>query len=103
VKVRSLFVAEPQSPELIQPGEGPFDDPSPSAQSAAMLGVAFRKKRDDASVTQTLPDLTPRHNHGRPNSQSGRWRGRPRSPCKLGIASTSARACCESLRLAPVS
>jgi hypothetical protein len=38
-----------------------------------------------------------------PNTQSGRWRGRPRSLCKDGMASTSARACCESLRLAPVS
>jgi hypothetical protein len=57
---------------------------------------------DDASVTQTLPDglrviATVAH------TQSGRWRGRPRCPCNLGMASTSARACCESLRLAPVS
>jgi hypothetical protein len=56
VNVRSLFVANPQSPELVQPSEGPFDHPAPSSQSAAMLGVALRKKRDDASVTQTLPD-----------------------------------------------
>jgi hypothetical protein len=56
VNVRPLFVAHPQPPELIQPGEGPFHDPSPSPQSAAMFGVALRKKRDDASVTQTLPD-----------------------------------------------
>jgi len=53
---RSLFIANAQPPELIQPSEGPFDHPSPSPQSAAMLGVALRKKKDDASVTQTLPD-----------------------------------------------
>jgi len=47
-----------------------------------------------------LGGLTPRHNHGRPNTRSGRWRGRPRPPCRGGMASTSARACCESLRLA---
>jgi len=56
VNVGPLFVAHPQSPELIQPSESPFDHPSPSPQSAAMLGVALRKKRDDASVAQTLPD-----------------------------------------------
>ena len=56
VIVSPLFVAHPQSPELIQPSESLFDHPSPSPQSAAMLGVALRKKRDDASVAQTLPD-----------------------------------------------
>jgi hypothetical protein len=51
-----LLVAHAQSPELVQPSEGPFDDPAPSPQSAAMFGIALRKKRDDVSVTQTLPD-----------------------------------------------
>jgi hypothetical protein len=51
-----LFVAHPQSPELVQPSEGPLDHPSPSPQSAAMFRVALREKRDDASVTQTSPD-----------------------------------------------
>src|SRR5579864_4796220 len=36
VNVRPLFVAHPQSPKLIQPGEGPFDHPAPSPQSAAI-------------------------------------------------------------------
>ena len=56
MNVRPLFVANSQAPELIQPSEGPFDHPAPSAQPTAMFGVALRKKRDDASVTQTLPD-----------------------------------------------
>jgi hypothetical protein len=51
-----LFIAHSQSPELIQPSKGPFDHPSPSPQSTAMFGVALRKKGDDASVAQTLPD-----------------------------------------------
>jgi hypothetical protein len=51
VNVRPLFGAHAQSIELIQPSEGPFDHPSPSPESAAMLGVALRKKRDEASVT----------------------------------------------------
>jgi hypothetical protein len=56
VNVHPLLVAHAQSPELVQPSEGPFDHPAPSPQSAAMFGIALRKKRDDVSVTQTLPD-----------------------------------------------
>ena len=56
MNVRPLFVAHAQAPELIQPSERPLHNPAPSAQSTAMFGVAFRKKRDNASVTQTLPD-----------------------------------------------
>jgi hypothetical protein len=56
VNVHPLFVAHAPSPELVQPSEGPFDHPTPSPQSAAMFRIALRKKRDDASVTQTLPD-----------------------------------------------
>jgi hypothetical protein len=37
-----------------------------------------------------------------PSTQTGRRRGRPRSPCRGGIASTRAKASCESFRLAPV-
>ena len=43
VNVSPLFVAHAQPPELIQPSKGPFDHPPPSAQSAAMFGVALRK------------------------------------------------------------
>ena len=56
MNVRPLFVANPQPPELIQPSEGPFHYPAPSPQPAAMFGVALRKTRHDAAVTQTLPD-----------------------------------------------
>jgi len=56
MNVSPLFVANAQPPELIQPSEGPFDHPAPSPKPAAMLGVALCKKRDDASVTQPLPD-----------------------------------------------
>jgi hypothetical protein len=37
VNVGALFVANTQTPELINPSEGPFNDPPPSAQSATML------------------------------------------------------------------
>ncbi len=56
MNVRPLFVANAQAAKLIEPGEGSFHDPPPLAQSAAVFGVALRKKRDDASATQTLPD-----------------------------------------------
>jgi hypothetical protein len=54
--VGSPFVANAQSPELKQPGKGSFYHPPPSAQSTAMLGVAFGKERHDVASTQTLPD-----------------------------------------------
>jgi hypothetical protein len=56
MNVRPLLVANAQPPELIQPSERPFHDPPPSTQPAAVVGVALRKKRDDASVTQTMAD-----------------------------------------------
>ena len=46
MNVRPLFIAHPQSPELIQPSESPFDHPSP--QSAAVLGVALVELVHDA-------------------------------------------------------
>jgi hypothetical protein len=55
--VGSPFVANAQTPELKQPGKGSFYHPPPSAQSTAMLGVAFGKERHDVANTQTLPDL----------------------------------------------
>jgi hypothetical protein len=56
VNVGALFVANTQTPELIHPSEGPFNDPPPSAQSATMFGVAFREPWHDAAGTQTLAD-----------------------------------------------
>jgi len=45
VNVGALFVSNTQVPELIYPGEGPFNDPAPSAQSAAMSGVEIWRYR----------------------------------------------------------
>jgi hypothetical protein len=56
MNVRPLLIANAQPTELIQPSERPFHHPSPSTQPAAVVGVAPRKKRDDASVTQTMAD-----------------------------------------------
>lgn len=56
MKVCPFFVAHAQSPELIQPCEGPFHHPAPSPQSTAMFGVAHREERHDMAGPQTLPD-----------------------------------------------
>jgi hypothetical protein len=54
--VGTFFVADTPATRLIQPGEGPFNDPPPSAQSAVMFGVALSEPRHDVARTQTLPD-----------------------------------------------
>jgi hypothetical protein len=66
MNVRSLLIANAQPPELIQPSERPFHHPSPSTESTAVFCVALRKKRDDASLTKTLPDRFGIISHGRP-------------------------------------
>jgi hypothetical protein len=54
--VGSFLITDAQSPKLIEPSERPLDDPAPSAQSAAVFGVALGEPRYDAARTQTLPD-----------------------------------------------
>jgi hypothetical protein len=54
--VGPLFIANAQAAKLIEPCEGPFYDPSPSAEPAAMLGVAPGEPRHDVAGTQTLAD-----------------------------------------------
>ena len=56
MNVGSFLITDSQSAKLIEPGERPLHDPAPLPQSAAVFGVALCKKRDDASVTQTLSD-----------------------------------------------
>jgi hypothetical protein len=53
--VGPLFIANAQAAKLIEPGEGPFYNPSPSAEPAAMLGVAPGEPRYDVAGMQTLP------------------------------------------------
>src|ERR1035437_4773107 len=103
MNVRPLFVANAQSSELIQPSERPLHDPAPSAHAPAMFGVSFRKRRDDASVTQTLPDrfgiITTVAQHAvRTMARTPRAH-----PARSERHQPSVSACCESLRLAPVS
>ena len=45
----AAVVAEEQSLEVVQPGEGPLDDPADAAQSGAVLGLAAGELRADAA------------------------------------------------------
>jgi hypothetical protein len=56
VNVTPLFVANAQWPKLIQPREGSLHNPSPSAQSTAVLSVSLGEPRHDVAGTQTSPD-----------------------------------------------
>jgi hypothetical protein len=95
------FRIESAPAELIQPSECPFDYPAPALQPTAMLGVAFRKKGDECVGHAGLAGLTPRHSHGRPLRCQDDGAVVPASP--LQAWDSIQRACCESLRLAPVS
>ena len=54
--VGSFLITHAQSPKLIEPSERPLDDPTPSAQSASMFGVALREPRHNPAGTLTAPD-----------------------------------------------
>jgi hypothetical protein len=101
--VGPLFIANAQAAKLIKPREG--FAPLPTAILLAHCHVqcfAWRARTRCGGYVALAGSLR-RHNHGRPTQNQDDGRGRPRSPCKDGMASTNARACCESLRFAPVS
>lgn len=54
--VGTFLVADTQSAKLVQPGKGPFHNPSPTPEAAAMFSVTHRKQRQNASVAQPFPD-----------------------------------------------
>ena len=54
--IPSLLVADAQSTKLVDPSEGPLDDPAQLAQAATALSVTHREKRHDAALTHSLPD-----------------------------------------------
>ena len=56
MNVGSFLITDAQSPKLIEPSERRLDDPTPSAQSASMFGVALGQPGHDVAVTQTLPN-----------------------------------------------
>jgi hypothetical protein len=52
----SLFITNAKAAELVEPGEGSFYHPTPSAQPAAMFGVWLGEPRLDSTNFQGLPD-----------------------------------------------
>jgi hypothetical protein len=56
MNVGSFLITDAQSPKLIEPSESSFHDPSPSAQSTAVLSVTLCQKRLNMPGAQTLPD-----------------------------------------------
>jgi hypothetical protein len=48
----AAFVADVESVELVQPGEGSFDDPAPAAEPGAVLCFAARDQWCDAERAQ---------------------------------------------------
>ncbi len=53
--VAAPLVADEQSFELMEPGEGALDDPAVAAEAGAVLGLAAGDLRDDAAGRPTLP------------------------------------------------
>jgi len=101
VDVGPFVVADAEASEFIEPGKRPLHDPAPPAEATPVRRAALRDKRENPTGSQSVADrrrivaAIPEHTV-RPLS------GSPRSPCSGGIASTNARASCESLRFAPV-
>src|SRR4029450_12525817 len=56
VDVGPLVVADTEASKLIEPGKCPLDDPAPSSQTAAVLGAAHRRQRQDAASSQPGSD-----------------------------------------------
>ena len=54
--VGSLFIADAQTPELIQPGEGTLHHPSPPPKTTAMRRAARSQQRENVARPQPSPD-----------------------------------------------
>src|SRR4030095_7020881 len=102
VDVSPLGVPNPQPAKLIEPRKRPLHDPPPPAQTAPVRGATHGEPRYDIAVPSVSVESPPRRSRDPPSTESGRCRGRPRSPWSGGIASTNARASSESFRFAPV-
>ena len=55
--VVAAFIAGGKPSELVQPGEGAFDDPAVAAESGAVLGLASRDAVGDSALAQQAPVL----------------------------------------------
>jgi hypothetical protein len=101
VDVGPLVIPHAQTAKLIEPGKRPLHDPPPPAQSTPVRGATHGEPRHDMPRPQSAPNrlgivAAIAQHTVRPPPRS------PRSPWSGGIASTNAKASCESFRLAPV-
>jgi hypothetical protein len=101
VDIRPFVVADAEAAELIQPSKRTLDDPAPPPQGTLVRGAAHRQQGHDTPHSETPP------NGGCVVTAIREYtvRTKPRSttsPRSGGIASTNARASCESLRFAQV-
>ena len=55
--VGSLFIADPQPAELVEPCEGPLHYPSPPPEPAAAVRVTLCQQQIDAFCMQACPNL----------------------------------------------
>jgi hypothetical protein len=102
VRARGSFVADVQTVELVQPGEGALDDAAEAAESGAVLGLATRDQRFDAERSQlatvevmvvaAIGDQLPR-----PSLRPART-----CPARAGSHRAARAAGVPSLRFAPV-
>jgi hypothetical protein len=102
VDVGPLVIPDAETAKLIEPRKRPLHDPPPPAQTAPVRGATHGGPRYDIAVPSVSVESPPRRSRDPPSTESGRCRGRPRSPWSGGIASTNARASSESFRFAPV-
>jgi len=55
VDLGAAFVADEQAAELVEPGEGPLDNPADAAEPGAVLGLAAGDDRSDPSLPKLAP------------------------------------------------
>ena len=57
MEVRAYLVADPQSLELVKPGEGSFNDPTGLAEAGAVGDAATGEPRSDTAIAKDAPVL----------------------------------------------
>ena len=98
----AAFVANRQTAEAMEPGQGTFNDPARAAEPAPIGGAALRQQGGDAPSRQFIA-MRLRIIAAVPLNQSRFPYGRPTRPRTGGIASTRGSSSVMSFRLAAVS
>jgi hypothetical protein len=102
VDVGAAFVADAQSPVLVQPGDRALDDPALASEPGAVRALWPRDLRLDAALAELAAAL-PRVVGAVAEQLAWAAAGSAAAPAHGGIASTSGSIWMMSLRLPPVS